>query len=173
MLMDSKQELEKELTEIRRQLEKLGSSNAKEARFLEKRGTADETSSNLLAMLRFVIDENRRTTSALKGLAETVAQLTDELNGTEESEAQLQGQFDELPVSGLDERILQYIQVKGMACADDIKSIMNYKGRNAACARLTELYKRGALQRYQLGHKVYYKYDAGKATTTLIVSPPH
>ena len=63
------------------------------------------------------------------------------------------------------------IQVKGMACAEDIKNAMSYKGLNAASARLNNLFKRGILQRYQLGHKVYYKYDAGKTTNTLIISP--
>jgi hypothetical protein len=59
-----------------------------------------------------------------------------------------------------------------MACAEDIKKHMSYKGKNAASARLNRLFKEGLLDRYQLGHKVYYKYDAGKTTKTLIVSPP-
>ena len=59
-----------------------------------------------------------------------------------------------------------------MVCADEVKTLMGYKGRNAACTRLNKLYKDGLLDRYQLGHKVYYKYDAGKTTNTLIISPP-
>ena len=49
---------------------------------------------------------------------------------------------------------------------------MSYKGRNAASARLNKLYRIGLLERFQLGHKVYYKFDAGKMASTLIVSPP-
>lgn len=67
---------------------------------------------------------------------------------------------------------MQIIQISGMSCADDIKKQMSYRGRNAASARLNRLYKIGLLERYQLGHKVYYKYDAGKTADTLIVSPP-
>ena len=59
-----------------------------------------------------------------------------------------------------------------MLCADDIKEKLHYKGRNAACTRLNRLHKAGLLERHQLGHKVYYKYDAGKATKLLILSPP-
>ena len=59
-----------------------------------------------------------------------------------------------------------------IACSEDIQKRMNYKGRNAASARLNKLYKQGLLERYQLGHKVYYKYNAGKATNPLIISPP-
>ena len=77
-----------------------------------------------------------------------------------------------MPISELDAKILQHIQIKGMSCADDIKKQMNYRGRNAASARLNRMYKQGLLERHQLGHKVYYKYDAGKAAKTLIVSPP-
>ena len=78
----------------------------------------------------------------------------------------------EVPISWLDAEILKNVQVLGMACADDIKKRMNYKGRNAASVRLNRLYRQGVLDRYQLGRKVYYKYDAGKASDTLIVSPP-
>jgi len=59
-----------------------------------------------------------------------------------------------------------------MACADDVKAGMNYRGRNAASARLNKLYKMGLIDRLQLGHKVFYKFDAGKTTKILIVSPP-
>ena len=35
-----------------------------------------------------------------------------------------------------------------------------------------KLREKGLLERFQLGHKVYYIYDAGKATNILIISPP-
>ena len=78
----------------------------------------------------------------------------------------------EIPLSELDTKILNFIQLKGMVCADDVRIFMKYNGRNAACARLNKLHKDGLVDRIQLGHKVYYKYDAGKTTNTLIISPP-
>ena len=78
----------------------------------------------------------------------------------------------EVPLSLLDAKILDFVQTHTMICADDLMKAMNYRGRNAACARLNRLYREGLLERYQLGHKVFYKFDAGKTTNTLIISPP-
>ncbi|EQD65530.1 hypothetical protein B2A_01569 [mine drainage metagenome] len=128
-----------------------------------------------------MMDENKKTTIILKNISDSIAALATESEQNSESQADpsyMQGiqqpaRYEEIPLSGLDSKIIEFIQVKGMACADDIKGLMSYRGRNAASSRLNSLYKRGILQRYQLGHKVYYKYDAGKTTTTLIISPPH
>ena len=80
--------------------------------------------------------------------------------------------FEEIALSDTDRKIIEFVQTKGMACADDIKSTMGYRGRNAACTRLKRLCDEKLLQRFQLGHKVYYRFDAGKAANTLIISPP-
>jgi predicted transcriptional regulator of viral defense system len=79
-----------------------------------------------------------------------------------------------VPLSDIDAKIINFVQVQhnGMVCADEVREFMGYKGNNAACARLNKLYKDGLLDRFQLGHKVYYKFDAGKTTNTLIISPP-
>ncbi len=170
--MSAKKQVGEQLIEIKTQLEKFSSGNAKIMELLEKKA-GDQNSSDMLKLFKFMIDENRKNSEILTGLTNAVSQLTTEAEGPEELHAQSQVRVEELPVSGLDARILEYIQVKGMACADDIREAMRYKARNAACARLSVLHKRGILLRYQLGHKVFYKYDAGKATNTLIVSPPH
>ena len=80
----------------------------------------------------------------------------------------------EIGLSSVDAKIINFVQTSrdGMACADAVRDYMQYRGNNAACARLNRLHKMGLLERHQLGHKVYYKFDAGKATNTLIVSPP-
>ncbi len=167
--MESKKAVEEQLADIKSQLDRVSEDNNKTISLLEKK-VADQSSSDMLRLFKFMIEENRKNSAILTSLAEAVSQLTFEADKDGSA-----GVYptDELPLSGLDARILEYIQVKGMACADDIKAMMGYKGRNAASARLSLLLKRGALHRYQLGHKVYYKYDAGKATNTLIVSPPH
>ncbi len=169
--MTSRKALEKELFDIRKQLDQLASQNEAGSELLSKNSKADETSANLLSLLKFMIDENRKTTMLLKSMSDTMSQLTSEFVVEQDEEEPMK--IEELPISGLDASIIQFIQVKGLACADDIKGIMNYRGRNAASARLNNLFKRGVLHRYQLGHKVYYKFDAGNATNTLIVSPPH
>ncbi len=169
--MDSKKVLEKELVDIKKQLKRLATSNSKGSELIKEKVSAEETSTGLLQLLRFIMDENRKRDNLIRELSDKIDQL---YYPEEEAHAAVEPpQRGEVPLSELDARIIQFIQVKDMACADDIKSLMNYRGRNAASSRLNGLFKRGILQRYQLGHKVYYKFDAGKATNLLIVSPPH
>ncbi len=145
---------------------------------LTEKAKSDEIGSNLLSLFKYMMDENKKTNMVLKGMHDKLEHMESELHadysGQEDQEhLQENNRFAKVqPVSGLDARIMQIIQVSGMACADDIRKQMSYRGRNAASARLNRLYKIGLLERYQLGHKVYYKYDAGKTTNTLIVSPP-
>ncbi len=154
------------------------SKNAEIEQVLNDKAKSDEIGSNMLSLFKYVMDENKKTNMILKGMHDKIERMESELNADyseQEDQAYLQenNRFAKVqPVSGLDAKIMQIIQVNGMACADDIKRQMSYRGRNAASARLNRLYRIGLLERYQLGHKVYYKYDAGKTTNTLIVSPP-
>lgn len=179
--MRNKKQLE---TELRSMQEKIASmtKGAELDKAVMDKAKAEDTSANLLQLYKIVMENNRQTQMAIRQLSNNVASLSNEIHGELDevayqsdayTEAQDQARED-LPISGLDARILQFIQTreKEMACADDIKSMMNYRGRNAASARLNRLCRQGLLRRYQLGHRVYYKFDAGKATNLLIVSPP-
>lgn len=171
--MRSRRGIEKELQKIKGQIQSLSSNNANVKELADSKAKTEETGSNLLALVRYMMDENRKTTMVLKNISDSLAKIDYDLNANYSEETNpVQEAAKELPISELDKTILQHIQIAGMACADDIKKNMNYKGRNAASARLNRLHKQGLLERYQLGHKVYYKYDAGKAAKTLIVSPP-
>ena len=177
--MRSKKEIENELRSMRGQIASLRTKSASEAAAINEKVKAEDAASSMLTLYKVVLESNRQTQMLLKQLSANVETLATEIGAGVEEEYQSDaiqdapaGQARELPISGLDAKIIQFIQVKGMTCADDIKSQMSYKGRNAASARLNRLYKQGLLERYQLGHKVYYKYDAGKATNLLIVSPP-
>jgi predicted nuclease of restriction endonuclease-like RecB superfamily len=178
--MRSKKEIEKDVQNIKKGIEELKEKNSHLSSMVGEKVKNDEINSNLFSLIKYLIDENKRTTMILQNLAQGINRLENELfNDAEPSQAVEEvPQFPiaqgakEIPISDLDARILQIIQRKGMACADDIKANLNYKGRNAASARLSKLYKEGLLSRYQLGHKVFYKFDAGKATNTLIISPP-
>lgn len=175
--MKSKKELEKEIQSVREQINQIAVST-KDQELLKSKMESDNVGSNLLTLFKYVMDENRKTNIILKDMSEKLERLESELDA-DYSEQEDQTFLQEnnrparvQPVSGLDAKIMQIIQISGMACADDIKRQMSYRGRNAASSRLNRLYKLGLLERYQLGHKVYYKYDAGKASSTLIVSPP-
>lgn len=176
--MRSKKEIENALVEIQKKLETINDGASKEKELLVKSEKSERYSTDLFALIKYMIDENKRTTMLLKAISESMARLENSLRDTyyeEEAAVTEDGvarSAREVPVSGLDAQILKTVQVLDLACADDVKKAMNYKGRNAASMHLNKLYKMGLLERHQLGKKVYYKYDAGKAADTLIVSPP-
>jgi regulator of replication initiation timing len=179
MVLRSKKEIEGELQSLKQQVQEMSTINTNLKSMVDEKVKADATSSNLFALVKYMIDENKRTTMILGGIAGSLARLEGELAG--EYAPQEEQQYSQqaapqtrgtVPLSRLDTKILQQVQMMDMASAEDIQKRMNYKGRNAASSRLNRLYKQGLLERYQLGHKVYYKYDAGKATNPLIISPP-
>ncbi len=163
--MDSSQ-IEKELTEIRKELKNIYSKNFEPIsngesmllmKLLDERENTNRTLQELTSRLN-VIDKTVKT--AISAL---------ELAPTQEDYAMANSV--EIDLSPVDAKVINYIQTKGMACAEDVQRDMNYKGKNAACARMNALCKRGLLSKHQLGHKIYYRFDAGKANT-IIISPP-
>jgi len=166
--------------EIQKNIANIKNSTSKERELLAEKEKADQTSTDLFSLVKYMIDENRRTTIMLKGISDGLARLESGIRDTYYDEEEIEDPRQvvkgarEIPVSALDAEIIKCVQTQqgGMACADDVKKQMNYKGRNAASVRLNRLAELGILDRKRLGRKVYYKYDAGKATDTLIVSPP-
>ncbi len=111
---------------------------------------------------------------------ETIAELKEQLQELNGALAQSNAvyEYDTQPteefVTANDKRILEFIQMQphAMAAAEDVRKFMNYKGRNAACARLCRLEEHGHLDKVRVGRKIYYKIDAGKTTNKLIIAPP-
>lgn len=180
--MRSKKAIEKELLTLKRQLNSISLKASDLKSVVTEKDKSDQTSSQMFSLLRYMIDENKKTTMVLNSIANAISKLEEELSDDSyEDQQPMQYQqpksmekAKEVMLSGTDAKIIQFLQLSpnSMACANDLKKYMNYKGNNAASSRLNRLYKLGMVERYQLGHKVYYKYDAGKATNTLIVSPP-
>ncbi|MFI5412725.1 MAG: hypothetical protein ACHQX1_02445 [Candidatus Micrarchaeales archaeon] len=180
--MRAKNEIKNELVAIKKELEQLKSKETEMQNLVNGKDKSDQISSNLFTLLKYMMDENKTTRNMIEQMYKKIEKFEEEINA-DLSEEPGQGATNPLeqgvtttqvvPISELDKRIIQHIQIVGMACADDVKKHMNYKGRNAASARLNKLYRQGIIERYQLGHKVFYKYDAGKTTKSiLIVSPP-
>ena len=136
-----------------------------------------EGSPSIGQMIKYMAEEREKTNKLLVDITAKIGKLEKEI---EEFYSEPASDYTdiigsrELPLSALERKILDFVQSspEGMICADDLMRYMNYRGRNAACSRLNKLYRQGVLDRYQLGHKVFYKFDAGKATNTLIISPP-
>lgn len=60
-------------------------------------------------------------------------------------------------ISGRDEEILSYVEKSGKVCADEVQAKFEYKGRNAASARLSKLFQLGILEKVYSGKTVYYQ----------------
>ncbi|MGI0141165.1 MAG: hypothetical protein ACREBF_00735 [Candidatus Micrarchaeales archaeon] len=164
MAKNAKQ-MEQEILELKRVVERLSKTNVVEE---------PESGTGVSTLIKYMLEERERTNKMLRGITERLKRLEEDLTAMESVEERTDFPVGnrEVPLSGLDSKILEIAQSKGMVCADDIQKEMNYKGRNAACARLNRLHRGGLLDRFQLGHKVYFKFDAGKTTNTLIISPP-
>jgi hypothetical protein len=180
--METKKEITDALLQMKKQIEEMNNQKAQVENLFNENEKLDQTNAHLFDLLKYMIDQNKRTTMLLGTISDALSRVEGEVSHIEYEEAQKQQSQHENPaaepkkqiaVSSVDKSILQLIQLSqdGMACADDIKRKMNYKGRNAASARLNRLHTLGLLERYQVGKNVYYKYDAGKTTNLLIVSP--
>jgi len=60
-------------------------------------------------------------------------------------------------LSDRDIEVLEHVKEKGRICADELQKRLNYKGKNAASARLSKLFHEGRLEKEYAGRRVYYK----------------
>ena len=72
----------------------------------------------------------------------------------ESSDEEVKGSYEVLPEQ--DQQILKYVEEKGQVTANDIQTVMKYKGLNAASQRLNKLYKEKHLVKVRSGKKVLY-----------------
>jgi predicted HTH transcriptional regulator len=56
----------------------------------------------------------------------------------------------------IDEQIMKFVKESGKATAEEVRSRFNYKGKNAASARLNRLCDMGMLQKQQAGKKMFF-----------------
>jgi hypothetical protein len=165
----NKKEMEKEIEALKKVVEEVQQKDTSEM---------PPSTASVETVIKYLVDERERTNRILGSITEKIRDLEGaiaNMNASEQSRTEeALASSKEIPLSDVEAKIVEFVQTsnKGMVCADDVRKFMNYRGKNAACARLNKLYKMGVLERHQLGHKVYYKYDAGNATKTLIVSPP-
>jgi DNA-binding transcriptional ArsR family regulator len=162
--MPSKNDIKNQITELKKELEQLRTLKGTEKevqKVLSEREKPDAAGAYLMLANTIKVMNSR-----LDDLASRLNHIETVIDaGLEEN--MLQGeprQSEELttttkivPISEIDKRILQSIQRLDLACADDVKKAMSYKGRNAASARLKRLEKDRLLERHQLGRKVYYR----------------
>jgi len=60
-------------------------------------------------------------------------------------------------ISDRDKEIMEYVVQNKRVCAEDIQAKFQYRGSNAASARLSKLFKDNLLEKVYVGRKVYYQ----------------
>ena len=59
-------------------------------------------------------------------------------------------------LADVDQKIIDFIKAGGPTAAEAIQKEFGYKGRNAACARLSRLHQLGKLAKQRAGKTIYY-----------------
>ncbi len=92
-----------------------------------------------------------------------LAKLDDISNRLHKFESRQEAHVEEhnaVELSDRDREIMDYVIKNKRACADDLQEKFNYRGRNAASARLSKLFRDKMLEKIYVGRKVYYQCKA-------------
>ncbi|HSB46541.1 MAG TPA: hypothetical protein VLD37_00895 [Candidatus Bilamarchaeum sp.] len=65
-------------------------------------------------------------------------------------------QLEQPMLPEVDEQIVAFLKEAGKATAEEVRAKFNYKGKNAASARLNRLFEMGLLQKQQVGKKMFF-----------------
>ncbi|MEM2908829.1 MAG: hypothetical protein QW590_00765 [Candidatus Bilamarchaeaceae archaeon] len=98
-----------------------------------------------------LLEERENTNRILKNILARIEQIERALNSSTEKE-----QFEEPLIPEIDENILEFVRERGKVTADDVRAKFNYKGKNAASARLNRLCDMNLLRKKQVGKKVFF-----------------
>ncbi|MEM3399219.1 MAG: winged helix-turn-helix domain-containing protein [Candidatus Micrarchaeia archaeon] len=109
------------------------------------------------SLVHKALSERKRTNMLLERISKQLAKIDD----IERRLAALEEKFGvksrgRIILSDIDEKIVDIIRKADRVCAEDIQKAFNYRGKNAASARLNSLYQMGLLDKQQVGKKVYY-----------------
>ncbi|MDE1860699.1 MAG: hypothetical protein KGH72_03185 [Candidatus Micrarchaeota archaeon] len=165
-LNKDKKALEDELSRLRNEVKELMQKSEKPE--------VVQMDSELSALVKYMTEERERTNRMLTSIMDRIGKMEQRITSVPiEVQGSMQEQpRAEFPLGRMDLTIVEMAQAKGMICADDVKDLFQYRGRNGASARLNNLRRMGLLKRHQIGHRAYYSLDADKATKIQIISPP-
>ncbi len=104
------------------------------------------------ALLSALKDERSSTNLLLKELNVKLDRIESRLAAVETSKPDAKAAM----VAEVDSDILDFIRLQGKACSEDVQTQFQYKGKNAASARLNHLFRLGLLEKHQVGKKVYF-----------------
>jgi hypothetical protein len=114
----------------------------------------------ILGELAYRLTEERENTNRLlKNILQKLEALENRLASPESDTAHMEvahpsGMEDLLPE--IDEQIISFLKDAGKVTAEEVRVKFNYRGKNAACARLNRLFDMGLIQKRQVGKKMFF-----------------
>jgi len=109
----------------------------------------------LSALIFKLAEEREKTNKILQEINEKLDHaFTDKEKKKWEKPEVKEASIEVLPET--DQKILDFIEQRGMAEADQVKEALGYKGQNAASQRLNKLFREGHLRKVRSGRKVLY-----------------
>jgi hypothetical protein len=106
-------------------------------------------------LLSKLIEERENTNRLLKTLIQKIERIE---NGVTANA----GKENEEMLPEIDASIMAFMREKGRVTAEDVRLKFNYKGANAASARLNRLYSLGIVSKAQIGKKMYFFLQTAK-----------
>jgi len=103
------------------------------------------------ALLNAVSEERTATNLILKEINAKLERMEARINALETRRTP-----DDFAIPEVDGGIYDFVKKKGAACAADVQKKFNYKGKNAASARLNGLCRQGLLEKKQVGKRVFF-----------------
>ena len=115
----------------------------------------------LAAIMNNAANERENTNRLLKTIIERLdskfAEMEERLSALEAAQGMPAAPpGEEVLLPSVDEEIVRFVGEKRHASAEEVRARFNYKGKNAASARLNRLYEMGLLGKKQVGRAVLF-----------------
>ncbi|MCI0504148.1 hypothetical protein L0Y65_05570 [Candidatus Micrarchaeota archaeon] len=104
-------------------------------------------------MVYRLLEERENTNRLLKNILQKLESMEMKM-GAVPAMPDLGGAEPLLPE--IDDNILKFVKGQGKATSEEVRAKFNYRGKNAASARLNRLCDMGLLQKQQVGKKVFF-----------------
>lgn len=101
-------------------------------------------------MVYRLLEERENTNRLLKNILQKLEQIE---FGQKPS---LDAMVEKRVLPEIDEQILGFVKETGKVTAEEVRVKFNYRGKNAASARLNRLFEMNLLKKQQVGKKVYF-----------------
>ncbi len=102
-----------------------------------------------------LLEERENTNRLLKNILQKLDSIEAKMAKAPEA-APLAATVGDQLLPEIDEQIMGFVRAQGKVTAEEVRAKFNYRGKNAACARLNRLCDMGLLQKQQVGKKVYF-----------------